>query len=180
MKITKRRCVYKGKYLKVIEKEFIGDNNKRFVWECAERHDAVFVFPVTKDKQVILEKNYRIPAEDFIIEIPAGLLDKKGEKPEVAAKRELLEETGYLATKIIPIYDYYLTPASGSHRVYLFYAPNVVPTDKINPEDAEYIEIIKVPIKNLEKFLIGQKKKRVKIDVNLWGAIALLKIKKLV
>lgn len=180
MRITKRRCAYKGKYLKVIEKEFIGDDNKKFVWECAERHDAVFVFALTKDKEVILEKNYRIPAEDYIIELPAGLLDKKGERPEVAAKRELLEETGYLAQKLIPIYDYYLVPASGSQRGYLFYASNVTLTDKINPEDAEYIEIIKVPLKNLEEFLIGQGEKRVKIDINLWGAIALLKNKKLV
>lgn len=178
LKITKKKIPYKGKYIKVVEKYCTTDNGKKFVWECVERYSAVFIFAMTKNREVILEKNYRVSLEDYIIETPAGLLDKKGENPKVAAQRELLEETGYMAKKMILVYEHPLEPAIGMQKGFLFFAPNVKLTNKRNLDDAEYIEIIKVPISKLEKFLIDQGKK-VKIDVHIWSALALLKNKKL-
>lgn len=180
MKILRKRCVYKGKYLRVIEKEFLTRNKTKGVWECAEKDDAVFIFPVTKNKEVILEKIFRVPSEDYLIEMPVGILDKPGEKPEAAAKRELLEETGYLARKMRLIFKFIISPGSGSHQGLLFYAPNVEFKNKKNTEDAEEIEVIKVPLKSLEKFLVEKQKKGTKVNITLWGAIALLKNRKLV
>lgn len=180
MKIIREKCVYKGKYLKVVEKEFLTKNKTKGIWECAEGKSAVFIFPVTKNKEVILEKIYRVPVEDYLIELPAGLLDKENETTEGAAKRELLEETGHIASKLIFICDYYLAPARGSQQGSLFYAANVEFKGKKNTEDDEEIEVIKVPLKDLEKFLISQQKRGTKVDINLWGALALLKNRKLV
>jgi len=82
-------------------------------WECAERKtrgatgvDAVAILTILKSKKnsfplstVIIEQ-YRPPVDKFVIEMPAGLIDK-GESPEDAAIRELKEETGFIATEVM-------------------------------------------------------------------------------
>jgi ADP-ribose pyrophosphatase len=59
-----------------------------------ERPDATIIFPLTKDGEVILVRQYRPPLKRMELGLPAGLVEE-GEKPETAARRELLEESGY-------------------------------------------------------------------------------------
>ena len=60
MKIIKKKEAYKGKYLKVIEKEYLTKRGEKGIWECVERKGGVLTFPLTKNKEVILEKIFRI------------------------------------------------------------------------------------------------------------------------
>lgn len=182
MKIVNKKEAYKGKYLKVIEKEFLTRNGKKGIWEYIERRGGVIVFPLTKKKEVILEKIFRIPINIYSIELPAGALDKNGEVPKETAKRELLEETGYLAKKIIPLFKCELSPWVVSSPGFLFFAPNVeFIGKKEGGEDVEEIKVLKVPLKGLEKFLIKESKKtKVAVSLFIFGALSLLKAKKLV
>lgn len=59
---------------------------------------AVAIFPVLDDGRILLERQYRYPVGQAILEIPAGKLEK-GEDPLLCAKRELTEETGYTASE---------------------------------------------------------------------------------
>src|SRR3712207_252161 len=59
-----------------------------------ERPDAAIVFPLTREGDVVLVRQYRPPLEIMELGLPAGLVEE-GEKPEAAARRELLEETGH-------------------------------------------------------------------------------------
>lgn len=68
--------------------------------EIVEHPDAVAVVPVHDDGTVVLLRQYRHPLGRTILEIPAGKLDVKGEAPEDAARRELLEETGLEAREL--------------------------------------------------------------------------------
>jgi len=179
MRILKKKIVYKGKYQKVLEREFLTKAGTKGIWEYVERGDAVFIFPLTKKKEVILEKIYRIPIKSFSIEIPAGRLDKKGEKPKKTAQRELLEETGYLAKKLIPVLKFPIEPCLVPNQGILFFAPDVEFIGKKGGEDVEEIEVLKVPVDNLESFLISQSKK-VNVDIKILGFLTLLKKKKMV
>ena len=87
-----------GKYLRLV---------KRGHWEYADRHTcsgAVVVVAVTDDRRILLAEQFRIPLGKNVLELPAGLVgDVAGEEHEemaVAARRELLEETGYEATEM--------------------------------------------------------------------------------
>ena len=87
-----------GKYLRLV---------KRGHWEYADRHTcsgAVVVVAVTDDRRIVLAEQFRIPLGQNVLELPAGLVgDVAGEEHEemaVAARRELLEETGYEAAEI--------------------------------------------------------------------------------
>jgi len=179
MKIIGKKTVYKGKYLKVIKKEFLTKTGKKKFWECVKRKDAVVVFPLTKKKEVILERIYRLPIDSFDIELPAGLLDKKGETPREAAKRELLEETGYLAKKLILILKRPLDPAIISNEAFCFFAPDVELKKKPKTEDTEEIEVLKVPLKKLVSFLL-RPPKNTEVDIKILSFLPTLKNKKLI
>lgn len=180
MKILKKKTIFKGKYLKVLRKEFLTRAGKKGIWECVESKDAVFIFPLTRKKEVILEKNYRVPLESFVIELPAGLLDKKKEKSAKAAKRELLEETGYLAKKLIPVFKFPMEPGLNLRQGTLFFAPDVESVgEPKTKDDVEEIKIIKFPLRKIEKLLFQQSKKT-KVDLKIFGALAILRKKGLV
>ncbi len=179
MKILNSKIAYKGKYLKVIEKEFLDKNGKKEIWECVKRKDAVFIFALTKKKEVILEKIFRVPVNSFVISLPAGTIDKKRDKPQNVARRELLEETGYLAEKLIPFLKFPPNPGVLMEKGILFFVSEVEYTGKRKTEDTEEIEVLKIPLKKLENFLIKQAK-YFKIDIKIWGAINILRKKNLI
>jgi ADP-ribose pyrophosphatase len=77
--------------------------------------------PKSPDPQILLIKQYRYAAEDFLYEVPAGRLDP-GESPLDCARRELLEETGCTAAQIEPLYTFYTTPGFIDERIHGFMA----------------------------------------------------------
>ena len=77
--------------------------------------------PRGEDPQILLIKQYRYAAEDFLYEVPAGRLDAN-ESPAACARRELLEETGCTAINIEPLYTFYTTPGFIDERIHGFIA----------------------------------------------------------
>ncbi len=181
MKILKKKKKYEGKFLRFMNYKFLTEKGEEKNWEVIERKiykRIVVIFPVTEDKEVILERIYRVPVDSSIIELPAGLTDKKGETEKEAAKRELLEETGYLAKKLIPIHQWPIEPGAFAEEGVLFLAPDVVekPNGRKN-EDVEKIEVLKVPLKKLTEFLINTDEK---VDIKILGAFCIAKEKGLI
>lgn len=163
----------------MFKKGFLTDNKIRGEWEYVERKDAVIIFPLTRNKEVILEKIFRIPANSFVIELPAGMLDKKKETSKKAAQRELLEETGYLAKKLIPITSTLLNPALEKTKLIIFFAPDVEYVGKRKMEDTEEIEVIKVPLGKLVYFLLNPPK-GTKSEIKTLGILPILAKKGLI
>jgi ADP-ribose pyrophosphatase len=77
--------------------------------------------PMGKDPQLLLIKQYRYAADDYLYEIPAGRLDP-GENPERCAHRELREETGCTAKSMEHLYTFYTTPGFTDERIHIFLA----------------------------------------------------------
>jgi ADP-ribose pyrophosphatase len=158
MRITGQETVYTGKFLRIVNKHYKNGENIG-IWETVERVNvekgAVVVVAITKNNELILERNYRMAVESYVIQLPAGLMDKPGETKEEAARRELLEETGYLAGKMIPLMDapesVVLTPTNLSH----FLTTGVEYIGKENLDPAEQIEVLKIPLNRLTDFLLN-------------------------
>ena len=114
MQITKRETIYEGDYLRIVKKYFTADSGHQGVWEVVERKKVykrvVIIFALTENREVVLEKQFRITCECPVIELPAGLTDQAEESEEQTAQRELFEETGYQAQKVIPFFSSVAAP----------------------------------------------------------------------
>jgi len=89
--------------------------------EVVKTADAVVVVPVMDDGRIVLIRNYRWAPQKELIELPAGAIDGR-EMPFNAAGRELLEETGFLAGKILPLGKFYMSPGILTEQMYAFVA----------------------------------------------------------
>jgi ADP-ribose pyrophosphatase len=160
MEITRQEVLYEGKYLRMVNRYFKTDIGEEIAWETVERRNiygkgAVVVVALTVGKELILERNWRAPLGSFIIQFPAGLCDKEGEGEEEAARRELLEETGYRAERLIPIISAPLCPALTSTRATHFFAPKAKFIGEESRDATEEIEVLKVPVEKLDDFLLN-------------------------
>jgi ADP-ribose pyrophosphatase len=110
-----------------------------------ERPDAAIIFPLTKEGEVVLVRQYRPPLERMELGLPAGLVEE-GEKPEAAARRELLEETGYSGGEWEPLGSLASSPSLKDNWAYLFLARGVEETSAPDPDEHELVEVVKVPV----------------------------------
>ena len=182
MKIIETKTVFQGKYLKVKEAHFISEKGVRGAWEYIEKGPGVpfvIVFALTKDKEVLLEKIYRVPFQQQVLELPSGMNDVEGENEVKAAQRELFEETGYQAETIIPVFRYSVSPGSSTHEGSFYFAPDVDYVGGNKTDEAEEIEVVKVPLKELVGYIQEQGKK-MKISDRILAIVPILQAKKLI
>ncbi len=109
---------FDGKIIKVIERKVLVNEEKESFREIVFHPGAVGIIPITKDKKIVLVKQYRSPFEKILLEIPAGKL-KKEEEPLSCAKRELLEETGYTG-EFIKIGSFASSPGFTNEIIHIF------------------------------------------------------------
>lgn len=184
MRITKRELAFEGNYLRLVRKYFKTDAGEEGIWETVERTNihnrgAVVVVALTEKREVILERNWRVPLESFVIQFPAGLTDREWESEEETARRELLEETGYMAKKLIPVILAPLAPVLTPTEANHFFAPEVEFVGKETKDAAEEIEVLEVPIEELGEFLLNLPKDT-KLDLRVPGILWVLERRKLI
>jgi ADP-ribose pyrophosphatase len=113
-----------------------------------ERPDAAIIFPLTREGEVVLVRQYRPPLERMELGLPAGLVEE-GEKPETAARRELLEETGYSGGEWEPLGALASSPSLKDNWAYLFLARGVEASAPPDPDEHELVEVIKISVGEL-------------------------------
>ena len=96
---------------------------------------------------VLIERQYRHAAGKFLLELPAGRIEP-GEKPLVAAKRELIEETGFRAKKWSRLVRYYASPGFLAEHMQVFLAEDIR-EGKAEPEADEKIELLHIPLSEM-------------------------------
>ncbi len=107
--------------------------------EVIIHNGGVTIVPQTDQNKVVLVRQYRHPIKKAIWELPAGRVDKN-EDPVNAAKRELKEETGYIAGKLESLGIIYPLPGYSTEVLYFFKALDLV-DDEPEPDEDEYLEV---------------------------------------
>jgi ADP-ribose pyrophosphatase len=102
--------------------------------------------PDGDDPQILLLKQYRYAAEEFLYEVPAGRLDS-GEDPRECARRELMEETGCEAQQIEHLYTFYTTPGFTDERIHAFMAVGLTHGQSRHETD-EFISVETMTLSN--------------------------------
>lgn len=128
-----------------VDKDSVRLPNGHTATREAIRHiGAVCVLPVTDDHEFVLEHQYRYPIDKIIIELPAGKLDSKDEDHLLAAKRELLEETGVTADEWIDLGYFYPAGAYSDEKIKMFIAKKLT-FGQSKPDEDEFVTVVKVP-----------------------------------
>jgi ADP-ribose pyrophosphatase len=106
----------------------------------------VTIVALTPRNEVVMINQYRHGAGRTILELPGGTLDGRDPDPLHAARRELLEETGYYGSQFIPTGQVSADPASHTNLTHCFLVTGVVPTADPNLDDTEEIDVVLVPL----------------------------------
>jgi ADP-ribose pyrophosphatase len=177
VKIIEKKIVWEGKFIRFVLIKYIDSSGTIREWESFERVNCkgiVAVVPVTDNKEVLLIRQFRPPVNGYVIEFPAGLNDK-GDTLQEAARRELLEETGYTAKKIVFLTEGPLS-SGASGEILTAYLANGLEFKGVGKRDeTEDIELLKVPIKEVESRLSALRSEGNYVDLKIFGLIELAK-----
>jgi len=146
-KLVSSRTVYRGPVFWVTTDDVREPGGVRARRDVVHHSGSVVVLAVDESRstpRVLLERQYRHAANGYLWELPAGRIDV-GEKPLHAAKRELLEETGYTASRWRRIFNFYASPGFVAETMSVYLATGLR-AGLAQPEADEIIHLQMVPL----------------------------------
>lgn len=153
--VSKRKTVLKTDRFEVKKEEILLEKGRKSFHYNVYKRDAVSIFPITEFLDLYLIDEYRYLHNKRILEAVAGYVDE-GESSLTAAKRELKEEAGLIASDWEEIGRVEMASSVFKGMQYLFLARNLELGDAA-PEPSEQIEVVKMPLEEaLEKIMLGE------------------------
>ena len=168
-KWIKHKEIHKGKIFSLWGGKVRLDNGEIAVREIIRHPGGVGMVPVV-DGNVILIQQFRISIERELIELPAGRLEPN-EDPMSCAARELEEEIGYRAGKLIPIASYYASVGNSDERMHLFLALDLEKTKRRLEADERIREVV-IPLATVRDKLANQEFEDSKTIIGLRETLA--------
>lgn len=165
------KTVYEGKWLRM---------KKRGRWEFVERTNpggmAVIIIAVTPEGNLLLVEQDRVPVEGKTIEMPAGLVgDIDGaESIELAASRELLEETGWQAAHVELLMSGPTSSGMSNERVAFVRAHGLVRVTAGGGDESEQIIVHEVPVAQAPAWMAHKMAQGYQLDAKLWAGLWLV------
>lgn len=149
-KLLGQKLVYSNRFLTVYQ-DRLQRSNQSIVedYYSIKRRDAAFIIALTQEEKIPLVYQYKNGIKNLIWELPAGFIESK-EKPEDAARRELLEETGFSANKFELLGTYVPNPSITSNQNFVFLASQA---KKISEQRLDINEEIKVELFDFKKLV---------------------------
>lgn len=164
-----KKVLGRGKYLQLIT---------RNGWECVERRNIsgiVVMVPMTRDRKVVLIEQYRPAVMGYVIEFPAGLVgDLPGKRREsfvTAAKRELIEETGYAARSMKFVLEGPPSAGMSAEHIRFYLATGLKKVGSGGGDGSEDIRVFTVPLRGVDRFIESRRKKGAFIDPKVYTGL---------
>jgi len=148
--------VYQGSLFRVFHDKLIEPGGRKSERDVIRHNGSVVILAIDSSKNkknpwIVVERQYRHAANQFLWELPAGKLDP-GEDALAGAQRELAEETGYSAKKWKPLAEYYASPGFLGESMKVFVAEGLVAGDT-NWDEDEQIELRLVKLSEALKMI---------------------------
>jgi ADP-ribose pyrophosphatase len=159
-KVLSSKVAYEGPLFRVLRDEIEEPTGKKVTRDVIRHNGSAVILAVDrskskKDPLILIERQFRHAAQQYLYEVPAGKMET-GEDHLEGAKRELEEETGYTAKKWTKLVRYFASPGFLGEWMQVFLAEELIPGEA-RPEEDESFELQFVPLSELLK-LIGEGK----------------------
>lgn len=154
-KTIRSKQIFQGRIISLQVDEVELPNGKTSFREIVKHPGAVAVLPFTREGKLVLVRQFRKALEKEIFEIPAGKLEAN-EPPEVCARRELEEETGYISSQLTLLTSFYTSPGFANEYVYLYEARELTKGDRELDQD-EFLEVVEVSLEEAERLVEERK-----------------------
>jgi ADP-ribose diphosphatase len=138
MKLISSKELFRSEIFRLTEDDAIDPSGFEIKRVIVQHRGSAVMLAVDEKKRILLVRQYRLPARSYLWELPAGRLDE-GEKPLQAAKRELVEETGYRARFWKKLVSFYPSPGYVAEKMFLFVATGLT-AGEATPMGDERIE----------------------------------------
>lgn len=154
-KILKSEDVSPSKWFPIIRDEVELPNGKVIDYYKSQLAPVAMVVAITKENELIFVRQYKHGIGEICTEFPAGRIEH-GHSPEEAAVAELLEETGIVVNVqgLVKLIELWTEPSKSSVRVTGFFVKGVTITEGQQLEESEDIEVLKVPLNELDSFIL--------------------------
>jgi ADP-ribose pyrophosphatase len=149
------REIHAGRVFKLFQEELTLPNGFTTSLELIRHPGAAALVAFPEEHAVLLLRQYRHAVGGYIWEIPAGTLSP-GEAPLECARRELVEETGYMASELLPLGQMVPVPGYSDERIHIFLARGLTPAPQRLDQD-EVLEVHRLPLSQvMEMVRTGQ------------------------
>ena len=146
--------IYRGRIFDVTV-DTVREGDQTYTREVVHHPGSAVIIPVFSDGTVALVRQYRHPAVRYLLEAPAGTLNK-GERPEEGAARELEEELGVVAKNLEKLSEFFVSPGFCEEKMWVYLATDLIET-KQRLEDDELLDVVRLPFSQaLEKITDGE------------------------
>lgn len=154
--VRSSKVSYEGPLFRVLSEQIREPNGKEVQRDVIRHNGSVVILALDRSKRkkdplVLIERQFRHAAQQFLYEVPAGKMEA-GEDHLEAAKRELLEETGYQAKKWTKLVKYFASPGFLGEWMQVFLAEDLTP-GQAQPEEDESFELQFVPVSELLRLI---------------------------
>jgi ADP-ribose pyrophosphatase len=137
--------VYRGPVFNLYEDDVELPNGRVVRRSRVEHRPTIGVVPYLGDGQIVLIRQHRHAVGTSLIEIPAGTMDKGNESPEECVQRELAEEAGFRAGRLVKLFGGYLVPGYADEFMHFYLAFDLIAAP-LPPDEDEFIETMTCPL----------------------------------
>jgi ADP-ribose pyrophosphatase len=151
-RVVDSRLIRRGRYMEFRVDTIERGDGSRSTRDVVGHPGAVAVVALDDDERLLLVRQWRVPADEALLEIPAGTLDVHDgvtEDPLEAARRELEEETGHRAATWRKMAEFWTAPGFATELMHLYLATGIEGVsgdDRLTPDEDEHLELLQVPL----------------------------------
>ena len=151
-KTLSSETLFEGRVITLTKDTALLENGKTATREVVHHHGGACILPYFADGTICMVRQFRYAFDTELLEMPAGKMDHGPEDAEECGIRELKEETGCTAGRIVPLGAIYPSPGFLTEVTYLFAALDLT-EGEMQPDEDEFVEVVRLPIAEVEKMI---------------------------
>lgn len=146
---------FNGKIISVVTDRIELADGQPAYREVVRKNGGVCVVPMTDNGEIIFVNQFRYPYAEVVKEVPAGKLEKD-EDPLECGLRELSEETGYVANKVVSLGVFYPSPGIMDEKLYMYYVSDLT-LGEAHLDEGEFLTVEKIPLEDAVQMILDGK-----------------------